>query len=390
MRIFVMARTLFTLLILMSFLAACGPEQKDDDSKDEEKTEQNETENKDKDKEKEDKDSKDKDKPAKGDDEEEEKEERSVPVEVAEVTTGNVFASYQTTATLETEHSTDVVAKAEGVVLKLLVEEGDTVKAGQVLAELDRDKLLLDSRKAKVVLQRLKADLKRADELFKKKLGSSEAFDKARYEYKQQQIAVETIALELSYTLIKAPIDGVITNRMIHAGNLVKRYDAVFHIEDFKYLQAILHVPERQLRVLRTNLPVQMQADALGEEVFTGTIERISPVINQKTGTFKVTVQLQNEGQAMRSGMFVRLHLIYDEHNGVMLIPIDAILSEDGGEAVFRVKDEKVERVVIQTSYKNKNDVEVTSGLELGDKIITLGKSALREGSKVSIIEKAQ
>lgn len=382
MRFYPKVPILLTALFLSLMLVGCSVTTDSGEDKDKQKKEQ-----------KEDKKKADKNESAKDDDQsekEDEEKERAVPVEVAEVKLGTVYASYQSTATLDTELSTDVVAKTEGIVLKINFEEGDRVKQGQVLVELDRSKLELDAKKAGILLKKLASELKRAKELHSKKLGSSESYERARFDYEQQKVALESIELELSYTRVKAPISGIVTERMIRDGNLVKRYDPVFHIENFETLQAILYVPERQLSVLKPGLAVQLTADATGEQQYTGSIERISPVIDKSTGTFKVTVKLPNEGGLLRPGMFARFHLIYDQHKDVPLIPLDAVLTEDGEQTVFRVKDNLVELITIETAFKNSQFIEVVNGLVLGDQVVTLGKSALRDGSKISIIEQGK
>ena len=111
------------------------------------------------------------------------KDELVVPVEVAEVTRGNISAYFSGTATIEAEEETDVVAKVSGVVKKIYVEEGDYVKANQVVAKLDDEKLTVQLEQAKATLDKLENAYNRNDELFKKSLISVDQFQKSKYEY---------------------------------------------------------------------------------------------------------------------------------------------------------------------------------------------------------------
>lgn len=312
----------------------------------------------------------------------------ALPVETSLAALGSVSASYEGTATLEPEHQATVVAKNTGVVLNIMAEEGDVVQAGQVLARLERDEHMLEVERAQAALERLENELNRATEMHSRQLLSTDEFDRVRFDTDAQRAALKLAQLKLNYTEIRAPIDGVISERMVKTGNLVSQHEAVFRIDDFSPLWAVLHVPERELNTLHQGQSVRLSLDAYPGTAFNGEVIRISPVVDPTTGTFKVTAEVRDDSNRIKPGLFGRVQIIYDEHQGVTLVAKEAVLSEDGKHAVFLVAaDQSVTRQEIQVGYEESGQIEVISGLQPGDTVVTAGKGSLRDGAKVEVIE---
>jgi membrane fusion protein (multidrug efflux system) len=314
-------------------------------------------------------------------------EETAIPVEAARVAREAMIANYTGTAALEAEREAQVVAKTSGVLLKLLIEEGDQVEAGQVLAQLDPERAQLELARAEASLRRLENDHRRAQELYATKLISSEAHDKVRFDLDTQRAAYDLAKLELSYTRIQAPIDGVLSERMVKEGNLIQLHQGLFRIDDFDPLLAVLNVPERELSTLKPGLAVTMSVDALPGRTFGGKVARVSPVVDAATGTFRVTCEFRDDSGSLKSGMFGRLDVVYDERADALVIPREALIEEDGETAVYTVKDGVAHRQPVSIGYSTGSKVEIREGLAEGDQVVTVGRAAVREGTKVTIIE---
>src|SRR5688572_6384266 len=268
----------------------------------------------------------------------EQKADAAIPVEVGAAARRAIVASYTGTATLEPERQAQVVAKTSGVLLNLHVEEGDVVKAGQLLAQLDPEKTRLEVARAEANLKRLESDFRRSTELSAKQLVSPEAHDRIKFDLETQRAAYDIAKLDLSYTRIVAPIDGVISERLVKEGNLIQLHQALFRIDDFDPLQGVLNVPERELSTLRPELPVKMMVDALPGKTFDGKVARVSPVVDAATGTFRVTTEFHDATGALKPGMFGRLDIVYDERANALTIPREGLIEEDGETAVFLVE----------------------------------------------------
>ena len=315
------------------------------------------------------------------------KTETRVPVETGAVSRRPIAASYSGTAALQARAEAQVVSKASGVLFKLLAEEGDMVKAGQVLAQLDPERPRLEVQRAEATLRKLESEYRRSSELFERKLIAADAHERIRFDLATQRAAYDLAKLELSYTTITAPIDGVIAERMVKAGNLIQINAAMFRIVDTRQLEAVLNVPERELATMRPDLPVSLQVDALPGQRFVGRIDRVSPVVDAGSGTFRVTAAF--DGGALKAGMFGRIEVVYDSRADVLTVPRAALIEGDGETAVFLVRDGRAVRTAIRTGYVNGSFAEVRDGLAEGDRVVTVGKVTLRDGAAVDVLDAA-
>jgi len=317
----------------------------------------------------------------------------AVAVEVTRVSRGDVASTYTGTATLVPERQTPAVAKLGGIVLEILVEEGDRVEAGQVLARLERDRYEFQARQTEAALRKLENELERASELHRRDLISTDEYERIRFDTESQRAAHGLAQLDLEHTEIRAPIAGVVAQRMVKVGNLVTQNQPVFEIDDFDPLWAVLHVPERELNLLAPGQPAMLQVDAYPGQRFDGHVLRISPVVDAETGTFRVTVSFSDDSRQLRPGLFGRVQVIHDRRTDVPLIAQTALMSEDGETAVFVARPgedgsgHSVERRTVQTGYRGAEGVEILSGLSVGETVVTAGKNSLRDGAAVKIIE---
>ena len=367
----------------------------------------------------------------------ESKADTAVPVEAVAASRREISASYTGVATLEADSEAQVAAKINGALVSLAVEEGDEVKAGQVLARLDDENPRLNLAKAQTTLRKLENDYRRSSEMFERKLLSVEQNDKIRFDLETQRATFDLARLELSYTTITAPISGVISRRMVKVGNYIQLNQALFQIDNFDPLLAVLNVPERELDTLKPGQVVGMRVDSIPEQRFEGRIQRISPVVDSATGTFRVTCEFRDASKRLKSGMFGRLDIAYGKHEDALTIPRAALIEEDGETAVFVVvsgseaaakdaadkaradaakpaaakeqatrkndaasdKDADAKKAVpawvaqrrlIKVGYGDSGHVEVLEGLADGDRVITVGRSAVRDGTHVQVLEGVQ
>ena len=356
----------------------------------------------------------------------------AVPVEAVAAARRPMTASYPGVATLEPEAEADVIAKTSGVLLKLMVEEGDKVKAGQALARLDSENARLNVAKSTATLSKLESDYRRSSEMFSRKLLSAEQNDKIRYDLETQRAINDLAKLELSYATVVAPISGVISRRLVKEGNYIQLNEILFRIDNFDPLLAVLNVPERELHLLSVGQSVALQVDALPGAKFSGVVERISPVVEAGTGTFRVTCEFRDDSGRLKSGMFGRLEVTFGERESALTVPQPALVEEDGETAVFVVTpgssvkpspaledattpakknssdanakanfdaDGKpidpipewvAQRRVVKVGYRNSEFVEILDGLNEGEKVITVGRSAVRDGTAIQVLEGVQ
>ena len=310
-----------------------------------------------------------------------------VPVETSKPVRGDVFAVYSGTAPIEAFAEADVIAKVEGVVEQILFEEGDDVAEGEVLARLDGDRLRLELNESRARLDKMRRDFERNQELREKGLLSEGDFEKLRFDLEALEASYNLASLELDYTQIRAPIDGVVSERYVKIGTTIRVGDRAFKVTSFEPLVAYMHVPEREYRQIRAGQPVAIDIDALAGERIFAEVTRISPVVDPQTGTFKITIEIRDEERRIKPGMFGRMSIVYDVHENVLQIPRSAVIEDRGDETIFIVENGEAVRRVVQTGYGSEGMVEITDGLGDEDEVVTVGHVGLKPGAKVKVID---
>lgn len=310
---------------------------------------------------------------------------QAVPVEVAEAANRTIAASYTGTASLDALAEAQVVAKTSGVALEVLVEEGQTVQAGQALVRLDPDRARLNLAQIEAQMRKLESNYRRAEQLAAQQLISAGEHDQMRYDLENARAAYNLARLELSYTTVTAPISGVIASRSIKAGNFVQINTPIMRIVDNSRLEATLNVPERELATLKPGQPVWMQVDALPGRSFEGRVDRVAPVVDAGSGTFRVICAFPGDG-LLQPGMFGRFRIDYDQRADVLTIPRQALLDDEGEPAVYVTRDAVAVRTPVELGHVDAGFVEIRGGLSAGDRVVVAGKAALRDGSAVRVI----
>lgn len=309
----------------------------------------------------------------------------AVPVEVAKAGRRSIAASYTGTAPLEARGESQVVAKTSGIALRVFADVGQQVRAGQPLVQIDRDRATLQVAQADAQVRKLEANYRRASQLVEQKMVSVNDVEQLRYDLENARASLRLARLEQSYGTVTAPISGVVAARNIKPGNLVQINTPIFTIVDTSRLEATLNAPEREIETLKAGQTVQLSVDALAGKTFEGRIDRVSPVVDSGSGTFRVICTFDGSG-LLQPGMFGRIRIEYDQRANALVIPRTALL-EDGTEpAVYTVKADKATRAALKLGYIDGQWVEVREGLREGDPVVVAGKAALREGSAVQVI----
>ena len=306
-----------------------------------------------------------------------------LPVELSSPTKADIFATYHTTSTISSDAEAPVLARVGGEVVEILVEEGDQVYQGQILARLDGDRLRLQMVQAKARLEQVSKEYERFIRLHEKGLVSASAYEGLKFDMDALQAGYEIQRLDYAYTKIRAPISGVISARDVKIGQHVGVNDATFKITDTRSLVAYLRIPQTELEKFSPGQQANVQVDAMPELSFDATIARISPTIDVRNGTFRVTAYINNEDGLLAPGMFGRFDIAYEQHIDALIIPIAAIVEEDNQTAVYVVEDGAAIRRAIQTGIQSGDSIEVLSGLDEHEQIVVTGQGSLRDGSRV-------
>ncbi len=306
-----------------------------------------------------------------------------IPVEVTHPERADLYATYESTATIETDNVANALARVPGQVVDILVEEGQLVKAGDILAVLDGERLRLEMLAAKADLDRARDEYARHQAMHARGLISASMYEGMKYDVEALKAVYQLAALNYDYSSIRAPIAGVVASRDIKPGQTLAANQLAFQIADTSELIAYLQIPQSELGKFNTGDTAMMSVDALPGVPFNSVVKRISPTIDTRNGTFRATVVIDNTTGLLAPGMFGRFTVAYEKHDGALTVPVEAIVEEDDQRFVYVVKNNEVERRSIRIGIQYMNNVEILEGLSVDEQIVVVGHSSLSDGARV-------
>ena len=313
--------------------------------------------------------------------------EEGVPVKVSEVALGPISDYVQHTSTIEAEEAIDVYAQATGLVRQVLVEEGERVTAGQILVRLVDEELRLGADEARVNYQKLENSFQRAQGMYDRNLLSREDYEQQKFTLEEAKIRWDRAKLNLAHASVRSPVDGVVAERVVKLGDRISPSMRLYGIVDLKSLIAHVHVPGRDMRYISSGQLAEVSTDFLPDETFEGRVERISPVVDAGSGTFKVTLELNDPTNRLRPGMFITAHIVTSTHEAAVLVPKKAIIYDDGFPHIFVVNDSTATRVRLDVGFEDSQHLEVLDGTKEGDRIVVVGQNGLKDQAKIRVID---
>lgn len=260
---------------------------------------------------------------------------------------------------------------------RLLVDVGDHVTAGQVVAEMDASSLA----QAKSQLATDKAAFERADELYKFGGESKAAWEEAKNEYELSQSNYDNL---LENTTLCSPIAGVVTARNYDNGDMVGA-DPIFVIQQIRPVKIMVNVSESLYSYVKKGMGVDVALDALPDRTFEGKVSRITPAIDPSTHTFPVEIVVTNSDEVVKPGMYARVTMNYGSRENVV-VPDRAVVKQMGsGDRYIYVyqQDGTVKFQKVELGRRMSDRYEITAGLADGDEIVVKGQNALNNGVSV-------
>lgn len=311
----------------------------------------------------------------------------AIPVEVSLARHGAISSSYRTTTTLAARAEAEVMAKSSGIVQQILVEEGDQVKAGQLLAVLENERQRHQLARERAELGRLSSELTRMEEMHQRKLVSTDVYDKLKWQVAAMAAAVELAELNLRETEIRAPISGVVARRYVKAGQLINQLtpNSLFHLVSETELEAVVHLPEQQ--VLQAQAGQEAILSFAGVPEVKAAVSRVAPVVDASSGTVRTTLLIDNSSRQLKAGMFSQVEIKFDTRTTALLVPKRALLTVDNMPAVMVIDAEsRVVRRQVTLGYTADNVVEITEGVAVGEQVVVAGHAALKEQSLAKVV----
>jgi len=318
--------------------------------------------------------------------EEKKEQEFAIPVTVAAIERNSISANFHTTATLESRNEADIITRVTGIIEALDVEEGDYVEKGQVLAKIDPRRYQLALDKATAELEGINQELQRLSLMAKKKLVSAQASDKLKYQHQAAVAARKLAELDLQDSQIIAPISGYISHRYVKPGHFTQGYQKLFHIVDPSSLQAVVYLPEHQLNNVELDQQALLSFSANKDKIYQANIRSIAPVIDQRSGTFKVILSIDNSSKQLKPGMFAQIALTFATHDNAFTIASDAIITLDNTSKIYLVRDNKAVEIIVEKGFVEEQRTEINGEINEGDLVVINGQHNLKADALVEVL----
>jgi len=344
---------------------------------------------------------------------------RPVPVEVAQIQHGPIELQRTFSGELEALAEFVVAPKVSGRVEHMFVNISDTVKRGQVVAELDNDEYVqavaqaqADLEVAKANLSKARSDLeasnrefKRTESLLKRGIASDSEFDAARQDQlaKQAQVKVaaaqvtkaesslETANIRLGYTKVTAGWTGgdedrVVAERYVDEGQTVAANAQLLSIVELNPIVGVVFVTESDYANLKPGQHVSLTTDAYPGEQFTGRIDRIAPVFRKSTRQARIEMLIDNPQHRLKPGMFIRTAVVLARVPEAIIVPEQALTKREDKSGVFIVAEDgrSVAWREVKVGIREGDRVQV-EGEGLSGRVVALGQQLVRDGSPITI-----
>lgn len=300
-------------------------------------------------------------------------------VKVARVTEQAVPQVVSYTATIEPYKRNLISSSLPNRIKKIYVEVGDHVKAGQKLVDLDRANLA----QQKLQLDNLELEYKRVQELFAVGGASQQQVDQMRTQYETAKTSYENLD---ENTVLVSPTNGVVTARNYDNGDLAT--GAILTVMQIQPVKVQVNVSESDFTQVKLGMPVDVNVEVYGDEIFKGKVSLIHPTIDPATRTFVTEINIPNADNRIRPGMFARVNIDFGSVNRVV-VPDQAVVkrSGSGDRFVYVYKDGKVSFNQVQLGRHMDTSYELISGVENGSEVVIAGQSRLKDGAEVKVVE---
>ena len=314
---------------------------------------------------------------------------RAVPVEVASVELATVSEEVEALGTLAADESVVIAPEIAGRVIFLGFREGERVKAGQELVKLDTAILDAELKQAMADLGLARDTNDRLRGLVSRGSGTQVALEESAAKLASSEARVQLAKAKLAQSTIVAPFNGVVGLRSVGVGDYVSVGKPLIVLTSIDPIKIDFRVPEIYLSRLKVGQPVQMRVDAVPNRKFQGQIYAIDPVVDVNGRAIRLRANIPNADLALKPGLFARLAITVDYREKAIVVPEMAVVPDAVGKIIYVVDKGKAKKVKVELGKRLPGKVEIVRGLKPGMQIVTAGQMRLRDGSTVSIKQKA-
>ena len=288
-------------------------------------------------------------------------------------------------ATLAPNERVEIKNLISGVVTNIHFKEGDKVEAGDLIFELDTEKLRARVSEAEANFELAKINRERYLSLLQSNTVSQQEFDQAISRFSALNALLELRRRQLEDSILRAPFNGVVGYRRVSPGQFIPQGETITTLVDSNPIKADFRVPERFLNELHIDQEIFITVAAYSEEKYSGTVYFIAPEVDEDTRTIFVRATIENESGRLKPGMFGNLELVLQVKDEALVIPESALITQGNKTQVMVVNgDNTVQENYVTTGLRLDGEVEITGGLRVDERVIIEGHQKVGPGSLVN------
>ncbi len=318
-------------------------------------------------------------------------------VSVARARRGSISRSIALPAVIRPRDQAVLYAKVAGYLKTIRVDRGDSVRKGDLLAEIESPELVADLARQKAEVAVAEIAYRRASDAQKKApdLVMPQTVDDAKGRLDVAQASLERTETLLAYTKIRAPLSGVVTKRSVDPGAFIPAATsgsvaataALLTVMDIRTVRVQIPVPEPEVPLVAVGLPVAVTVDELPGRVFDGRVTRFAYALDEASKTMEAEAEIANPKSELRPGMYARAKIGMERKTDALLIPAGALLPGKDRDFVFTVADGKAKRVAVKPGFRDDTAVEILEGLASDQTVLLAGTNPPADGQPVTVVE---
>ncbi|WP_187262988.1 efflux RND transporter periplasmic adaptor subunit [Pontibacter beigongshangensis] len=310
----------------------------------------------------------------------------AIPVVMTEARTSKIDRSFTVNGNFSPIQSLSMVSETQGQVIRLNKRKGETVRAGEVLAQVEDNVLRANMITAEANFEKTKRDLERFVNLAEGDAITKRQLEEVRLGHHNAQAQLIQARHQLEKSKIKAPISGVINESYIEIGSILGGGVRLFDIVNVDKLKLKAKVSEREVLLIRKGAKATVKADVNAQDTFEGVVTAIGANADQSL-RYDIEIEVKNTNEnAVKAGMYGTASFEIADTRDALLIEREAIATSLQDPKVFVVKDQRAYLKPVTIGTVANDLVEITSGLAEGEKVVRSGQINLKEGTKVSVL----
>ena len=340
-----------------------------------------------------------------------------MPVDMAPATRREVVDYVTVVGNLIGQATVDVVPRVGGRVESIPVKLGDRVTRGQTVAKIEDEQIReqinqrlaslevnkanvaqreSDAKLAETIYARMKAQYDR-DLLSKQLLEDAEAkyntavsnVGVAKAQLMQMQSSVDELKITLANTTVTSPVDGFVSRRVLDQGAFAGANTVILSVVDIGIVRMVANLVEKDVKRVQAGVSALVEVDAFPGEKFSGQVSRVAPVFDPATRTAPMEIEVPNPGFRLKPGMYARVQLTVERRANALTVPRGAIADIEGKRGVFMLENQVARFHEVKTGLQDTDKVEILEGLTDGQRVVTVGTLALRDGDRITVVGEA-